>query len=48
MDDGTPVECPPEDVHPHCNCTFDIEYDGEEDRSDEADKYDDAGEKDNN
>lgn len=23
---GEPVECPPLDVHPHCYCTFNIEY----------------------
>lgn len=26
LNDGTTSDCPPEDVHPHCDCTFDIVY----------------------
>jgi hypothetical protein len=47
LPDGTPVDCPPLDVHPNCECGMQIDYDYQPDDSDQDDDSDDDAEEDN-
>lgn len=36
LEDGTPVDCPPWDVHPHCFCGMELEFNTNEDEGDDS------------